>query len=206
MELHLCGSRKYNGFEEIYWKSVRNFIVRKNIIQVLFIGTAAETHPGLLGLQFFKDKIKLPDNVQVLNAENNKDLVLAKSPAVYVLGGSKQVELMNFIHNNPKLENIILTSPYYFGESMGAKLVGSKLRVGATGTPLVAGLEILKDTIIEGHYTQKKRQQALKDEVKIGNLKYGLGIDEDAEVVTTPETFPKYQKLGPGLVELIIQE
>ena len=103
-----------------------------------------------------------------------------------------------------------ITSPaknqpkYYFGESMGAKLVGSKLRVGATGSALVDGLGILKDTIIEGHYTQKQRQQALSDEVKMGSLKYGLGIDEDAEVVTTPETFPKYSKTGPGFVKLII--
>ena len=122
---------------------------------------------------------------------------------VYVLGGHRQVELMDFIYKNPVLENAIRICPYYFGESMGAKLVGSKFRIGESGSPLVKGLDILKDTIIEAHYSQKQRQQALKDEVKIGNLRYGLGIDEDAEVVTTPEIFPNFQKLGPGLAEVI---
>jgi len=205
MEIHLSGGRKYNGREEIYWSSVRDFIVAKGITQLLFLGTAAETHPGPLALQFFRERVQLPKKIQILDAEIETDVALADNPTVYVLGGMKQLELLNFITTNPKLENLIRTCPYYFGESMGAKLIGSKLRVGVPGTSLVAGLGILESTIIEGHYSQKQRQSVLREEVKSGKLKFGLGIDEDAEVVTTPELFPKFQKLGPGLVKLITQ-
>ena len=203
MELHLSGGRNYNGQKQIYWKSVRDFIISKKLTQLLFIGTASETHVGPEALIFFRENIMLPETVNVLDAEVEEELAKAQGSMVYVLGGHRQIELMDFINKNPILENVIRTCPYYFGESMGAKLVGSKFRIGESGSPLVNGLDILKDTIIEAHYSQKQRQQALKDEVKIGNLKYGLGIDENAEVVTTPETFPNFQKLGTGLAEVI---
>ncbi len=203
MEIHLSGGRKYNGREEIYWSSIRDFISTKSITQLLFLGTAAETHPGPLALQFFREKVNLPKNIQILDAEIENEIALADNPMVYVLGGMRQKELLNLIKSNPKLDSIIRNCPYYFGESMGAKLIGSKFRIGTPGTPLVTGLGILENTIIEGHYSQKQRQNDLRDEVRSGKLKYGLGIDEDAEVVTTPELFPKFQKLGPGLVELI---
>jgi hypothetical protein len=203
MKIHLCGSRNYNGRKEVYWSSIREFIIAKSITQLLFLGTAAETHPGPFALQYFRDNAQLPKNIQVLDAEIETNIILVNNPTVYVLGGMKQLELINFVTTHPKLENLIRTCPYYFGESMGAKLIGSKLRVGAPGTPLVAGLGILENTIIEGHYSQKQRREVLRDEVKSGNLKFGLGIDEDAEVLTTPELFPKFQKLGPGIVELI---
>ncbi len=203
MELHLCGGRNYNGQKQIYWKQIRDFIISKNITQLLFIGTSSETHVGPDALIFFKENINLPENVQILDAEVENDLAAANKPTVYVLGGHRQLELLDYIHNTPILENIIRTCPYYFGESMGAKLVGSKMRVGDVGTSLVPGLGILEDALIEGHYSQKQRQQALKDELKMGDLKYGLGIDEDAEIITTPETFPKFQKLGPGFAEII---
>lgn len=204
MELHLSGGRNYNGQKQIYWQSIRNFIVQQGIKQILFIGTASESHIGPNAIKFFIQNINFPANIQVLDAEVEKDLVLASHPSVYVLGGHRQVELLDFIHEKTYIKTLIRTCPYYFGESAGAKIVGSKLRIGAEGSPLVAGLGILKDTLIEGHYTQKNRQQALKEEVADGELAYGLGIDEDAEVVTTPEIFPQYQKNGPGHIELII--
>lgn len=203
MEIHLCGSRDYNGQEENYWSLFRDSIVSKGITQILFIGTGSATHPGSLALQYFKKRAQLPEKVQVLDAEVESEIVLANNPTVYVFGGTQQMKLIEFVTTHPKLENLIRTCPYYYGESMGAKLIGSKFRVGDPGTPLVSGLGILKDTVIEGHYSQKQRQQTLRDEVKSGGLKYGLGIDEDAEVVTTSETFPKFEKFGPGLVELI---
>jgi cyanophycinase-like exopeptidase len=203
MELHLCGSRNYNGQKQIYWQSIRDFIFQKQLNQILFIGTASETHVGVEAKIFFQQNIQLPDSVQVLDAEIESDLQKVRQPVVYVLGGLRQVELLDFLHSHPLVESLIRNCQYYFGESAGAKIVGSKMRIGAVGTPLVSGLDILKDTIIEGHYSQKSRQQALKDEVKEGKLKYGLGIDEDAEVITTPDIFPQFQKTGPGQVELV---
>ena len=202
MELHLCGSRNYNGQKHLYWKQIRDYIISKNITQLLFIGTASETHVGPDALKFFKENTLLPESVKIFDAEVDNELANAHGSIVYVLGGHRQFELLDLIHKTPILEDIIRSCPYYFGESMGAKLVGSKMRVGETGSPLVSGLGILKDTIIEGHYSQKQRQQTLRDEVKMGNMRYGLGIDEDAEVVTTPETFPKFNKTGPGIAEL----
>lgn len=203
MELHLSGGRSYNGQKHIYWKLIRDFIISKQLNQILFIGTASETHLGPEAQIFFKQNIQLPENVQVLDAEIDSELAAAKKPVIYILGGRRQLELLEFISKHQIVENHIRNCSYYFGESAGAKLVGSKLRIGETGTPLVSGLNILKDTIIEGHYSQKNRQKALRDEVKEGNLRYGLGIDEDAEVVTNPDIFPRFQKKGPGIVELI---
>lgn len=203
MELHLSGGRNYNGQKQIYWKQIKEFIFKKNISKILFVGTASETHLGPEALTFFKENIDLPKTVDVFDAEVENELAKAEAPMVYILGGHRQIELLDFINKNTNLDSAIRTCHYYFGESMGAKLVGSKFRIGESGGPLAHGLGILESTIIEAHYTQKKRQQALKDEVKNGKLKYGLGIDEDAEVVTTPETFPEFQKFGPGLAELI---
>ena len=66
------------------------------------------------------------------------------------------------------------------------------------------GLGILKDTIIEAHYTQRNRHQALRNEVKQSGAKYGIGIDSITGIVINTETYPNgYKVLGSGLVELI---
>ena len=63
---------------------------------------------------------------------------------------------------------------------------------------------ILKDTIIEAHYTQRNRHQALRNEMKQSGAKYGIGIDSITGIVIDTETYPNgYEVLGSGLVELI---
>src|SRR5258708_7500811 len=89
MEIHLSGGRSYNGHGEIYWSSIKNFVLAKKISQILFLGTASETHLGPLALQFFKEKVNLPNSIQILDAEVDGDIALADKPMVYVLGGMR---------------------------------------------------------------------------------------------------------------------
>ena len=69
------------------------------------------------------------------------------------------------------------------------------------------GLGILKDTIIEPHYTQRNRHQALRDEMKESGAKYGIGIDSVTGIVTDTDKFPDdYKVIGNGLVELVYRK
>ena len=94
---------------------------------------------------------------------------------------------------------------FIIGESAGSMVTGEYRRTYQNDKAVTTkGLRILKDTIIEAHYTQRNRHQALRNEMKESGAKYGIGIDSITGIVIDTETYPNgYEVLGSGLVELI---
>lgn len=143
---------------------------------------------------------------RVLNAGEPSELAQAKNPLLYVTGGESNIKLLDEIRKRPSLLEHILSADYYFGTSAGAMIVGEKLRELVDDPPLI-GLKILKNTVIEPHYTEWNRQETLKKEMKDWDCPIGIGISEACALVVDQAQFPdKYKLLGHGVIEVIQKE
>ena len=109
------------------------------------------------------------------------------------------------ITSNEKLCKLVMNADIIIGESSGAMIVGEFRPTYQNNKTIVTkGLGILKDTIIEAHYTQRDNHQALRDEMKMSGVEYGIGIDNNTGIIIDTKTYPKkYDVVGSGLVELI---
>jgi len=143
--------------------------------------------------------------IELLDARNQNDLVHAKPPAIFMNGGPEGDVLYDKIISNNRLYDLVMNAGCIISESAGSTDCGEYRRtyrddkVGTT-----KGLGILKSTIIEAHYTQRKRHELLRDEMKQAGAKYGLGIDSLTAAVIDTKTYPKkYRVIGSGRVELI---
>lgn len=142
--------------------------------------------------------------VDILDANYQKDLDLAKNPLIFVGGGNDHNTLLKNINENKSLKDLIFNAEYYFGDSAGSMVVASRQRSLGVESPLMEGLGILKDVIIEPHYTQRNRQQLLKKEMKSESIKIGIGIDEISGIKIDLDIYPNsWKKLGKNKVELL---
>lgn len=142
---------------------------------------------------------------EYLNAKNPKDLARARSPLVFISGGSHGVALLKKIKSNPRLLKLIKNADYVIGESAGTKILGSYFRAkgGDASSKLVPGLGIIKNTVVMPHYTERKRQKLLLKDMKDSGTKYGLGIDSATAITFMLAEFPKkYKVIGNGSVEI----
>lgn len=100
---------------------------------------------------------------------------------------------------------LIHNAKHIIGESAGSMFLGEYTRVkDKTENKLVKALGIVKNTIIEPHYTQRERQPTLKQELQDAEMHYGIGIDEIAGIVFEENQFPtSYKKIGEGNIEII---
>jgi len=81
--------------------------------------------------------------------------------------------------------------------------MGEYMRADRDGSEIIKGFGILKNTIIEPHYTEKKRQQLLIDDMKKSGMKYGVGIDSATAIVIDTQKFPnQWEKVGVGNIYL----
>jgi cyanophycinase-like exopeptidase len=146
--------------------------------------------------------------IDLLDARNQNDLKRANNPVIFMNGGPQRDLLYEKITNDRHLYKLVMTASYIIGESAGSMVCAEYRRAYRNGQAVITkGLGILKDTIIEAHYTERNRHQALRDEMKEVDAKYGIGIDSITGAVIDTETYPeKYQVLGNGLVELIKKE
>jgi hypothetical protein len=138
--------------------------------------------------------------IEYLKASRKKDMLKVKKPLIFISGGSSGLNLLRKLSKNKKLLNLIKKADYIVGESAGSKAMGEYQRVG---DDLVKGIGILKNTLVEGHYSQRKRQKVLLGEMQKTGVKYGIGIDTVTAMVIEVDKFPKkYTKIGKGKVEL----
>jgi len=145
------------------------------------------------------------DGKEYLNAKNEKDMAKVNHPLIFISGGSKSATLLNRVKSDPQLIDLIQKADYIIGESAGAKVLGKYLRVTeADGqNQLVKGLGIIKDTLIEPHYTENKRQQLLIEEMKKTGVRFGVGIDCQTGLEFEIDKFPEeYKKIGTGTVTI----
>ncbi len=174
----------------------------KQVLHIPFARTSATA--GSWQGDWFHRNIKLKD-VTYLNAKNDADIAKAKSPLIFVSGGSESVNLVNKINSNPKLLKLIANARYYIGESAGSKVAGTYLRTGRLDgrRRMIKGLNIIKNSVIEIHYTERKSQALLAKEMKQTKVKYGLGIDCLTALEFDLKDWPKkYNVIGNGTIEI----
>ena len=111
---------------------------------------------------------------------------------------------MQNILQNPHLLKLIKNAGVIIGESAGAKILGEWQRViEKKESTLMPWLWIIPDTIIEGHYAEKKREKLLEQELRETGMNYGIGVDSASGISFDLHEFPhKYEVIGNGKVEV----
>lgn len=151
---------------------------------------------------WFKDMMK-DTGIEILDARNNNDINKASGSVMFINGGIGRYDLFNAFTNNPKLLTIIKNAEHIVGESAGSMVMGEYQRGARGESRIIKGLGILKNTIIEPHYTERNSQQLLVDGMKKSGMKYGIGIDCATAIVVDPKEFPdKWTKIGNGNIEV----
>jgi len=142
--------------------------------------------------------------IEYLNAKNPEDIDKADNPLIIMTGGWQTANLLDKIQWSPKLLRLINNAKHIIGESSGSMILATYARVkNRTWTSLIQTLWIIKDTIIEPHYTQKNRQKLLTEEIQEKNMHYGIWIDEGTGIEFNPKTFPhEWKKIGQGNIEI----
>lgn len=148
------------------------------------------------------------EEVELLDARSREDLAQANNPTIFMNGGLQGDLLYKKITNNKRLHGLIMNAGHIIGESAGSTVCGEYRRTYRNGQEVTAkGLGILKNTIIEAHYTERNRHQMLRDEMKETGAKYGIGIDSITGIIVNTKTYPKkYQVIGDGLVDFVRKE
>ncbi len=143
--------------------------------------------------------------IEYLNAKNQSDIDKANNPLVVITWWWNNLYLLESIKNNPKLLSLVLNAEFLIWESAGSMILWEYLRVKPEwkDPELIKWLGILKDTIIEPHYTERNRHQLLEEEIHTIWLSFGIGIDCVTAIVFDSKDFlNKYTTIGNGLVEI----
>lgn len=209
MKLYLFGGAETDqGQGPVLKRLINDILAEIKPKQLLHIPYARievpEGEEGTWGEGWTKKELKL-EGAQLLDARNKNDLAHAKNPAIFMNGGPDIDFLYEKITSDKRLHYLVTNADYIIGESAGS-MVTAEYRLTYKNDPptTTKGLGILKNTIIEAHYTQRGRQQALRNEMKECGAKYGIGIDSITGIVIDTEIFPKkYKVIGSGLVELV---
>ena len=145
------------------------------------------------------------DGIELLDARDEGDLAKAKRPVVFIDGGPQRDLLFEKIMANTRLKSLVMDADFIIGESAGSAICAQYRRTYKNGEAVVEkGLGILKDTMIKAHYTDRNRHGDLRDEMKMGKVKYGIGIDSLNAIVIDTETYPEtFETIGDGLVEFL---
>lgn len=206
MKLFLFGGAETSlGQVEPLLKLIEQVIRESGAKQVLHIPFARTTasEPEWNG-DWYHRHIHLPE-VEYLNASHEGDLQEADGSLVFMSGGGNNQNLLEKIAAQPRLFKLIQNAQILIGESAGAKVLGEYLRLkwGDEQSKIVKGLNIIPDTVIEPHYTERNRQSLLAEVMRETEVKYGLGIDCVTAIEFELDEFPiKYKKIGSGSVEI----
>lgn len=139
--------------------------------------------------------------ISILDARNDEDINKAENLAIFINGGIERKELIESIYSRPKLLSQIYSAKYIIAESAGSMAMGEFMTADRAGNEIIKGLGVLKNTMIEVHYSERKRQRLLIDDLKKTGMQYGIGIDCATALVTDSVEFPNdWKKIGVGSV------
>lgn len=205
MKLYLFGGAETDqGQSPLLKKLIKDVVLLLKPQQILHI-PFARLHPSEEEWKegWFLETMK-DTEIEILDARNEEDIQKAKNPLIFINGGHGCYDLLNRVSNDKRILQFILNAEYIVAESAGSKLMGERQRGENVENKIVEGMGILKNTIIESHYTEKGRQQLLKNEIQKSGMKYGVGIDSLTALVVDPSEFPeKWEKIGGGNVDII---
>lgn len=201
MKVYLFGGAE-KGQARAELKLIEKVINELSPAQVLHIPFArtGSSWPEWKG-DWFRRNINLKKGIKYLRASRSKDMLMVNSPLIFISGGNECSRLIKKIKESKKLLSLIKNAEYIIGESAGSKLLGEYQRI--ENGQLVKGLGILKDSLIEPHYSTKKRQKLLLEEMRKTKVRFGVGIDSLTALVAEVHEFPKkYGEIGLGKIEL----
>lgn len=202
MKLFLFGGAELNMprvSPQILKNQIKKILIDLNPTSILHI-PFARPHPHEEEWKegWFK-KIMNDTNIKILDARNDSDIDKSDNLVVFINGGIERKNLIDNINKNNKLLNLILSAKYIVAESSGSMVMGEYLTADRTGSRIIKGLGILKNTIIEVHYSERNCQQLLIEDMQKSGMKYGIGIDCATAIVVNPLEFPtKWEKIGEG--------
>lgn len=206
MKVILFGGAEVNlGQVKLELELIEKVIKRLKVKQVLHIPFArTKAVEKEWSGNWFQKNIHVP-RVNYLSAKKKSDIIKARSPLIFISGGSEHVNLIKKINSNSRLLSLIKNASCIIGESAGSMVLGKYFRSGGADGPrrMLKAQGIIKDTIIEPHYTERKLREVLIREMKQTKVKYGIGIDCMSAIEFETNKFPKeYKVLGTGNVEI----
>ena len=154
---------------------------------------------------WFSRYIHLAKGIEYLNAQQSSDVSKAKSPLIFISGGGNNLQLIRKVKADKKILKMIRGASCIIGESAGAKILGKYFRSKGSdpASPMIAGLNIIKDTVIEPHYTERQRHKLLLEDMVETKTRYGIGIDAVTALELDTNKFPKnLKKIGVGAVDV----
>ncbi len=151
---------------------------------------------------WFGRNISIPE-VEYLNANNPEDVAKAIDPVIFISGWKEHENLINSINANPRLVELIHNASYIIGESAGSKVLGT--HYGSEDSEgnlvLLPSLGIIKNTVLEWHYTQRNKESKLDRAMQETGAQYGVGIDSCTAMVFELAEFPaQYEKIWDGAI------
>lgn len=184
------------------FEDIINKVQPKQVLHIPF-ARSPETETALWWPNWFIKHINL-QWVEYLNATKPTDIEKANDPLIIITGGGQTANLLEKIKGSSRLLELINNAKYIIGESAGSMILAEYTRVkNKTGTNLIKALGIIKDSIVEPHYTQRGSQQLLANEMQKTGMKYGIGIDEITGVTFDRDSFPHtWEKIWEGNVEI----
>lgn len=180
---------------------IRDVLIKLNPRSIFHV-PFARLHPTEVEWKegWFKELMK-DTGIKILDARNDSEVEKAENSVVFINGGRERKQLIDGVKGNPKIFNLILNAKYIVSESAGSMAMGECMTADRAGAEIIKGFGILKNTIIEVHYTEKNRQKLLGEDLHKSGMKYGVGIDCATALVVDPSDFPsKWEKIGVGSV------
>lgn len=205
MKLFLFGGAELQlGHGPILKDLIKKTIVDLHPAQILHVPFARLKPTEEVFREGWFKELMMDTAIPILDARLDDDLAVAEHPLVFINGGHGRPDLIAGVHGNTKILDLILNADYLVGESSGSMITAEYLRVGKEGGEIVKGLGILKDTIIEPHYSERGYQQLLATEMKQTQAKIGIGIDCVTALVIDTQSFPsEWNTIGMGKVDVI---
>lgn len=201
MKLYLFGWASVDNNHIIQQlKLIEKVIRENNPKQVLYLPFARSPETEIARWEdWFIKNVNL-DGIEYLNAKSSKDIAKAKNPFIIIMWWWQTKNLLQKIHESEILQKLIYKAEYIIWESAGAIVLAEFVRIEGN---IIPGLWIIKNTIIEVHYTQRQRQSLLKKEMEETGVHYGVWIDEITGIEFELKKFPKkYKKIGEGNIEI----
>ena len=201
MILYLFGGSSPDNSEK-QWSLVKSKIEEIGHREIIYLGYAKKGSNSEEGL-FLRRKLFLEFSNEI-NDYSVEGKARTQNPLIFIDGGHNGSNLSESVLRNQKLMNLIASVDYLVGESRGAVFTSAKMRLDKEGAIFSDGLNLIKGAIVEGHYSQKGRQDLLKQDMVKTGLSIGIGIDEACGIKIDTNLFPeKYETFGDGKVEVL---
>lgn len=176
----------------------------KSILHIPFARLkTVESDKGEWDEGWFK-ALMIDTNIKIIDARNNLDLDKENVEVIFINGGPERKGLIEEINKNTQLLKAILNSKYIIGESSGSMIMGEYFRTSRANNEMIRGIGILRNTVIEPHYTERDYKMYIDNDMESSGMKYGVGIDSATGIIINPAEFPnKWEKIGVGNIFIV---